>query len=151
MSKWIGVDFDETLRRYDGSAIEPMVARVKQWLSEGIGVRIITARMCPYAANTEWAAKNGGASVEEQEAYVKAWCLENIGVELPVQWGKGPGMIAQWDDKVVTVEANTGRVLTVKSKVKDLLDRLRRGCDCEYDHRCGNCQTIVDIKELLDS
>lgn len=25
---------------------------------------------------------------------------------------------------------------------------LGRGCSCGYDHRCGNCQRIIDVKEL---
>lgn len=29
-----------------------------------------------------------------------------------------------------------------------MIKALRRGCDCEYDYRCGNCQRITDIMEL---
>jgi hypothetical protein len=28
------------------------------------------------------------------------------------------------------------------------LRELKRGCSCEYDYRCGNCQLILDIKKL---
>ncbi len=27
-----------------------------------------------------------------------------------------------------------------------LVDKLKRGCSCEYDHRCANCQAIIDVK-----
>ncbi len=31
-------------------------------------------------------------------------------------------------------------------KAKDL----RRGCNCDYDYRCGNCQRIIDCYELAE-
>lgn len=27
--------------------------------------------------------------------------------------------------------------------------KVQRGCDCEYDYRCGNCQSIVTLHNLL--
>jgi hypothetical protein len=97
---WIGVDFDQTLRRDDGSPVEAMIARVRAWLAKGIQVRIVTARLAYPAngANALW--------------LVREWCDEYIGTVLPVQWGKSAGMIELWDDKVVTVEADTGRRLS---------------------------------------
>jgi len=29
-----------------------------------------------------------------------------------------------------------------------LTQELNRGCSCEYDRRCGNCETIIEIKEI---
>jgi hypothetical protein len=26
---------------------------------------------------------------------------------------------------------------------------IERGCDCEYDHRCGRCQRVVTLKVKL--
>ena len=53
MSGWIAVDFDGTVAFYPpqpgqslGDPIPDMVDRVKQWLAEGIEVRIFTARAC---------------------------------------------------------------------------------------------------------
>ena len=37
--------------------------------------------------------------------------------------------------------------------LRDLVTRvkeLRRGCDCDYDYRCGNCQRIIDVLELAE-
>jgi hypothetical protein len=27
--------------------------------------------------------------------------------------------------------------------------RIERGCDCEYDHRCGRCQAVLDLRVAL--
>jgi hypothetical protein len=27
---------------------------------------------------------------------------------------------------------------------------LQRGCDCEYDYRCGRCSQILHVKELAE-
>lgn len=55
MSKtgWIGVDLDGTLAKYGerqwpdhiGEPIAPMVERIKQWLKQGVEVKIFTARV----------------------------------------------------------------------------------------------------------
>ena len=51
-SGWIGVDLDGTLAKYGswnggqiGDPIPLMVERVKQWIAEGVEVRIFTARV----------------------------------------------------------------------------------------------------------
>lgn len=106
--RWIGVDFDQTLHRDDGSPIQPMVDRVKKWISEGQEVRIVTARLNVSDSDYRWWAS-------EHELYIRQWCLINIGPEtskIRIQHSKGPGMIELWDDKVVAVEPNTGRRLS---------------------------------------
>jgi hypothetical protein len=97
---WIGVDLDGTLAHYDvwrgedhiGAPIPAMVDRVKQWLEEGLNVRIFTARV--------------GA---HQREVIAAWCRKHLGRELPVTATKDFSMIALWDDRCVQVETNTGR------------------------------------------
>lgn len=126
--KWIGVDFDETLRRYDGTPIQAMVNRVQAWLADGVEVRIITARVAPreLSPNDDWIMANGGL---DQVKFVQDW-LESIGLpRLAVQWGKSPGMLELWDDKVVRVEANTGRRLSPSGM--------------EYDDPCNRCGSMV--------
>jgi predicted PP-loop superfamily ATPase len=27
--------------------------------------------------------------------------------------------------------------------------RIERGCDCGYDHRCGRCQAVIDLRNAL--
>lgn len=31
----------------------------------------------------------------------------------------------------------------------ELGDKLGRGCTCDYDYRCGNCQVIIDLRDEL--
>lgn len=100
MGSWIGVDFDETLRRADGSPVEAMVSRVRSWLARGLEVRIVTARLAP------------DRDIGKELALVRVWCVQHLGAALKVQWGKSSGMIELWDDKVVRVQANTGARLS---------------------------------------
>lgn len=104
---WRGVDLDRTLAHYDqwigpnmiGEPIMSMVNRVKQWLDEGMDVRIFTAR----AAHDE----DGSAT-----RAIHAWCHKHIGRALPVTATKDFYCESIWDDRAVTVEKNTGRILT---------------------------------------
>jgi hypothetical protein len=97
---WIGVDLDGTLAEYHGwdggrigAPVPKMQARVKQWLSEGLDVRIVTAR-----------ANNGPEAV----AAVRFWCEEHLGQALFVTDRKDFTMVELWDDRAVQVIPNTG-------------------------------------------
>ena len=35
-------------------------------------------------------------------------------------------------------------------KIAKEATELKRGCDCEYDYRCGRCQDIIDIREKAE-
>ena len=106
MSGYRGVDLDGTIAHYDGwkddghigDPVPIMVNRVKKWLANKEEVRIVTARA--FGRGSETSIKN-----------IKAWCLKHFGQELAVQCHKDFGMIELWDDRAVTVEINTGRVL----------------------------------------
>lgn len=100
---WIGVDLDGTLAMYPGTydkfhgigePIPLMVNRVQRWLSQGIEVRILTARA---------ASKDPMVTQEVQD-----WCLEHIGQALPVTCQKDFSMIELWDDRAVQVIPNKG-------------------------------------------
>lgn len=111
---WIGVDLDSTLAYYDewrgvdhiGLPVPLMVERVRRWIAQGREVRIFTARV--------------STDVFEDRARVihaiKAWCITHIGYELPVTNVKDFAMVECWDDRAVTVEANTGRQLAPSSR-----------------------------------
>lgn len=108
---WIGVDLDATLAHYDawkgiahiGRPIREMVARVKTWLDAGLDVRIMTARVC---------SQQSPEDREAARAAITAWCREHLGHSLPVTSEKDWMMIQLWDDRAISVEANTGRVTT---------------------------------------
>lgn len=107
---WIGVDLDGTLATFDkwngptsiGEPIPLMVDRVRDWLSNGIEVRILTARVSK--SNPQ---KDGAIDA------IKEWCIKNIGTELQITSEKDYGMIELWDDRCVRVEKNTGRILSL--------------------------------------
>lgn len=106
---WIGVDLDGTLAHYEGwvgvdhigEPIPAMVERVKGWLAEGIKVKIFTARV---------STRNSIELLEVLDAIDK-WCRAHIGQPLEVTCEKDYGMYELWDDRAVTVEANTGKVI----------------------------------------
>lgn len=114
---WIGVDLDGTLAVYDewrgiehiGEPIAPMVNRVRQWLSEGKEVRIMTARVSGLYKNPldDKAIENANKA----RSYIAMWSMEHIGRILDITSVKDYGMIELWDDRCVQIEQNTGRMM----------------------------------------
>lgn len=107
MSGTILVDFDGTLCEYfgwkhpnNGRPIEPMMQRVRLWLSQDKTVKIFTARVCTAAGPEEIAA---------QTKEIQDWCERNGLPRLPVTAEKDFSAIEVWDDRAVSVEINTGR------------------------------------------
>lgn len=106
---WIGVDFDGTLAKTMdwrghndgkvGEPIWPMVERVKQWLSEGKEVRIMTARA-------------GAGADQIHRDNINEFCLEVFGRTLPITCEKDFNMIELWDDRAVQVAVNEGEPVT---------------------------------------
>ncbi len=102
MAGWIGVDLDGTLAFYGGwispdhigEPIAPMVARVKDWLGQGIEVRIFTARA--------WRAEAKDITA------IQDWSEKHIGIRLMVTNEKDYGMIELWDDRAIQVQYNKG-------------------------------------------
>ena len=105
---WIGVDLDGTLAVYTGwqgehhigEPIKPMVKRVKEWLDQGVEVRIFTARV---------GTTKDDRDISRVRATIESWCFQHIGVALPITNLKDFGMIELWDDRAVQVVKNTGR------------------------------------------
>jgi len=100
---WIGVDLNGTLAHYTGwkgkdnigKPIPAMMRRVRRWVAQGIRVKIFTAR----------------AYLPEQAVPVRKWLARHGLGKLEVTCTKDLGMIQLWDDRCVTVEQNTGRVI----------------------------------------
>lgn len=109
MSGWIGVDLDGTLAHYDGwrgithigPPVPKMLARVKQWISEGREVKIFTARMST-------------PSRRQKAEFLKVlheWCVLSGLPELEATCIKDFGMRELYDDRAVQVECNTGELV----------------------------------------
>lgn len=98
---WIGVDLDGSLAHYDewrgggyiGEPIPAMVERVKTWLSQGIEVRIVTAR----------------ATVPSYIPPIQDWCQKHLGTVLKITATKDFEMKELWDDRAVQLIPNTGQ------------------------------------------
>ena len=120
MDGWIGVDFDGTLAVYNGwnggklgEPVKAMVDRVKRWLSEGKKVKVFTARVgIGGGYSLESGKTDTGEFAEEQRKAIQEWCKEHIGQALEVTATKDFLMYQMWDDRAVTVEVNTGRILS---------------------------------------
>lgn len=114
---WIGIDLDGTLASYAsrqwpviGEPVPAMLALVKDLLDQGREVRIFTARVGHLFTNG--ATREEYDDAEEQKTLVQAWCLKHLGRVLPVTAVKDYNMDLIYDDRAVTVEKNTGRILT---------------------------------------
>jgi len=110
MAGWIGVDLDGTLAEYDhwrggdhiGEPVPPMLKRVKKWIDDGVEVRIFTAR---------------AALGKDFLDVLKKWLVDNVGQELPITNVKDFDMIEMWDDRAVTVQHNTGTILSLNKLI----------------------------------
>lgn len=118
---WIGVDLDGTLAFYDhwrgpehiGEPIPAMLARVKQWLSDGVDVRIFTARVDGGTVALSMGNQDGEQcrNVARVKGFIETWCEQHVGRVLPITCQKDFGMIELWDDRCIQVIPNTGRTI----------------------------------------
>lgn len=122
-SGWIGVDLDGTLAYYDGwkgenhigAPIAPMVARVKEWLAQGVTVKIFTARVGTSGAFSQESQRHADqAFAEHQVQLIQAWCEQHLGQRLEVTAMKDFAMLELWDDRCVQVQMNTGQPIFLK-------------------------------------
>lgn len=116
-NQWIGVDLDGTLATWKpgdsieqiGEPIYRMVNRIKEWLDQGYGVRIMTARVGQCERTNADGYLDSVEFAMRQEEMITKWCLEHIGTELPVTCSKDFQMIQLWDDRAVQCIQNTGK------------------------------------------
>ena len=102
-SIWTGVDLDGTLACWDsrssidkiGEPVPAMLALVKKMISNGIRVKIFTAR----------------AQDPEQLPIIRKWLKENGIPELEITNVKDYSMQRLYDDRCIQVEVNTGRLI----------------------------------------
>ena len=105
MHGWVGFDLDGTIAidvpggTWDklaiGEPIPEMIELMKAYIAKGAEVRILTARAgdfdCVYS--------------------IRAWCEKHVGQKLEVTDKKDYSMWCLYDDRAVTVERNTGKIL----------------------------------------
>ena len=119
---WIGVDLDGTLAltvsntREIGAPIAPMLARVHDWLDQGLEVRIVTARVGASGVTLRDGTVDDQCNAERQRALIGAWCVEHIGQALPITHGKDVMMVELFDDRARQVETNTGMLIHAKER-----------------------------------
>ncbi len=125
---WVGVDLDGTLAESPAPSIfavgEPvprMVALVHRLLTDGVDVRIFTARVAACGKVSGADLVDDGAFAAAQTALVKAWCEEHIGRELPVTATKDFAMAMLFDDRAFHVIANTGVVVGTDPQLGSVL------------------------------
>jgi hypothetical protein len=100
---WVGVDLDGTLAHYTGwvgptdigEPVAAMLARVRQWIADGVYVKIFTAR----------------ADRPDAVKAIQAWCITHGLGDLEVTATKDFGMLELWDDRAVQVVPNQGIAL----------------------------------------
>lgn len=111
---WIGVDLDGTLAHYDkwvawdqiGAPIPLMVERIKAWVSQGIEVKIFTARIAFEQDTCKVTGKT--FTPTEVKKVIGDWLEANGLPRLDVTARKDFRMIQLWDDRCVQVIPNTG-------------------------------------------
>ncbi len=117
---WVGVDLDGTLAHYDpdtpydhtsiGMPLAPMIERVRNMLSNGIEVRIFTAR-AHWGSEENWEGLGGRAAYERGLQEIRIWCKQHLGRELPITCEKDSDLLAFYDDRAIQVVPNVGDVV----------------------------------------
>ena len=106
---WVGVDLDGTLAEFDfdygtvnllkiGEPIAGMVDFVQRLLSQGVEVRIFTARVAPHPDR----------DIDKITMIIRDWCDKHLGRRLPVTCSKDPDCAAIYDDIAFRVLRNGG-------------------------------------------
>jgi FMN phosphatase YigB (HAD superfamily) len=103
---WIGFDLDGTLVKEEpgtpwsptfiGEPVPEMMDLVRAYIAKGAEVRILTAR----------------AAVFESAYAVRRWAKEQFGKDIEVTDKKDYDMWCLYDDRGITVERSTGKILT---------------------------------------
>ena len=77
-----------------------LIAKLLHWL--GKKIKILTARVAP---------RDGENDIAKAKEYVEEWCRKHLGFVPEVTYVKDASMVALFDDRAVSVEQNTGKIL----------------------------------------
>lgn len=104
MHGWVGFDLDGTIARDEpgaahgygiGEPIPEMITLIKAYLAKGADVRIVTAR----------------AGDRTAIPFIQQYTVAHIGQALEITDKKDYQMWCLYDDRAVSVERNTGKIL----------------------------------------
>jgi len=56
----------------------------------------------------------------------------------------------EWQKNYLRVRAELDALESKLKKIREIGKSIRRGCDCEYDYRCGNCEQILQLHNVLE-
>jgi len=107
---WVGFDLDGTLANdgnwisgyHIGEPIKPMFDIMKEYIDQGIEVRIMTARVS--SSDKEY--------TEKVTKIIQSFVEKNAGIkDIPVTCRKDFGMILLYDDRCRQVIPNTGKIV----------------------------------------
>lgn len=99
----MGFDFDGTVCRLtDGRPVDSIVEKIRRFRSQGVEVRICTARI---------SSKQSQAHIFAHTKHIEEWCKTHIGEVLPITAEKDYDMVLLYDDRAVAVETDTGNCL----------------------------------------
>lgn len=134
---WYAIDLDGSLAEYDvwrgeehiGEPVPKMLERVKQWITEGKEVRVLTAR----------------AHSKENIKVVREWLDKNGLPEVGVTNKKDFQMIELWDDRCVQVIPNTGM------SVKEFMLKWTESLGDKDMYPLNNAGSIMDVSDICRS
>lgn len=124
---WIGVDFDGTLATYErgqgpaiGQPIPAMVERIKAHIAAGHEVRIVTARVARRNTASMLLPGEEMWDAEDHRTTIQFWCKKHLDYVPQVTAEKDFQMWFLYDDRAVSIERNTGRVMVPEFLVDSL-------------------------------
>jgi len=56
----------------------------------------------------------------------------------------------QWQTNYLRVKADRDALEAKLRKICEAGMKVQRGCDCEYDYRCGNCEQILQLLGTIE-
>ncbi len=124
----VAVDFDGTLAKQDDdwyatalkapTPVDRMVAKVRQWLAQGVEVIIFTASTHPLDTLEQLTAPDDMVEwARKRKRVIETFCETHLGRKLQVTCIKSYGFAAIYDDRAVRVVHNEG-ILVKETQVR---------------------------------
>lgn len=56
----------------------------------------------------------------------------------------------EWQKNYLRAKASCDALEAKLRKICEAGMKVQRGCDCEYDYRCGNCESILRLHNIIE-